>query len=471
MAAEARLAAPARRLLWALLLLGCLARLALGGVDSLWLDEAISVRVATTNTPAVLWNAKVDPRHPPLYYVLLRANIVAWGSQSEFVVRLPSALASLAGLAVTAWLARRLLGAGDGPLLATTLLALAPLDLWYAGEARMYSLVTLATLLLVAGLVAARSPGAGRILGAALVGLGLGAGLQTSFVMIPLWATLTAIWLADWRRGARRLDAVWPPAAAMALAWWPFVAWRGPQLVRLLDSPDTVFLYRRLVEAVGGAGLAGVLLLAALLALAAAAGIGAAWLRRALADPASRRRVGPWILAGFAIATVVAAVPRFYTVKRLLVTIWPIAALLVAWVSLHATPARRGRPGTTAVALVGVSLLAGLTAVLTPRDDWRGVVAFLDGRVTGEAQVWLDPPWNEVPYATYAPRHPAGTGAIGRIDRLVETAASSAEIWLVAERPGPSPPTSRSEAWLDAHWELVERHAFVRLEVRRYRRP
>ncbi|MCA9941036.1 MAG: glycosyltransferase family 39 protein, partial [Anaerolineales bacterium] len=169
-------------------LLGILLHLAPLGQDSLWLDEAFSVQAATNNDAATLWSQKVDTRHPPLYYILLRQTLITLGSESEAAARLPSALASLLNLALLYWLARLLSADAFTAWLTVALLALAPLSIWYAAEARMYALVTTAGLLLAVGLAA------DRWWGSLPAFAGLAAGLVLDYTIIPLWVGLVAVW-------------------------------------------------------------------------------------------------------------------------------------------------------------------------------------------------------------------------------------------------------------------------------------
>ena len=117
------------------------------GHKSLWIDEADSVYFAEHPWPALLFQL-CDP-HPPGYYALLKLTITLAGA-SEFAVRLPSALAGILAIAALARLTRELrlpkvyaARLRIRPWLPAALLALAPLQVWYAQEARMYALVTL----------------------------------------------------------------------------------------------------------------------------------------------------------------------------------------------------------------------------------------------------------------------------------------------------------------------------------------
>jgi 4-amino-4-deoxy-L-arabinose transferase-like glycosyltransferase len=131
-----------RVLVWSIPAITLLAfglRLASLGRQSLWYDEAFSLAVAQADWP-IFWAALLsDGAHPPGYYLLLRGGLALWGD-SEFGVRF---LSALSGTLVVPLMYRlgSILGGRRWGLGAGLLLALNPFALWYAQEARMYSLL------------------------------------------------------------------------------------------------------------------------------------------------------------------------------------------------------------------------------------------------------------------------------------------------------------------------------------------
>lgn len=435
------------------LLLGALLRLALIGQDSLWLDEAYSVNV-TNRSQAEIWQGEPDRRHPPLYYSVLDAWIGVAGD-GETAVRFPSALVSLAGLGLCYALGRRLGGRQLG-LVALGLLALSPLDVWYAGEARMYVFVAAGALLMALGWSLANASGA------LLAALGLGLGLYFDYTMIPLWAGLSGVWAIWWRQEDRSVAAflVWPVSSLAGwAAFWP---WRD-HLLRYVSGFNTIHVVGRIREMLGVPELAPVQFLGLLGAGFLGAMLGAAILWGVWKRPSFRRRLAPLLVAGFVFALPILAWPRLYTVKRVLVTGWPFAVLVVAAAVFVLPRWRRIWYGALGASLVA-SLVMGVAA---PKDDWRAVVAYLDTHAAAEDVIWIDPPYNRAPYGYYDPLYAAEGG---RVDALPDAAPETADLWLVAERfPGQPAPASPSEMWLDENMQLVERKEFYRLEVRRYR--
>lgn len=128
-------------------LVGAALRLAHISRYDLWFDESITALTQIDPTQifsSTLFNA-------PLYYSLLWVWLRLF-ELNELFIRLPSALAGIASIAVVYLLAKHWFDKTTG-LLSALLLAVSPLHIYYAQEARHYSLVTLlyitATFLLV----------------------------------------------------------------------------------------------------------------------------------------------------------------------------------------------------------------------------------------------------------------------------------------------------------------------------------
>ncbi len=125
----------------------------------LWLDETFSVWMANLKVGEMLqWVIKID-QHPPLYYFLLHLWVGANGS-SPYFARLFSVLFGVGTIPFIYLIGKRL----SGPLMgvaAAAFLAFSPFNIYYAQEARMYTLLmfnaSVATYALVRLLTDARS--------------------------------------------------------------------------------------------------------------------------------------------------------------------------------------------------------------------------------------------------------------------------------------------------------------------------
>lgn len=122
---------------------------------SLWWDESLSLYRAQQDLVTVLRNRIDFPgiyttdQHPPLYFVLLHV-LIRLAGERDLVLRLPSAAFGTLLVPLLYALGKRLRHARVG-LLAALLGALSPFYLWYAQEARMYTMVAaLGTLALYA---------------------------------------------------------------------------------------------------------------------------------------------------------------------------------------------------------------------------------------------------------------------------------------------------------------------------------
>jgi len=112
----------------------------------IWWDESLSLFRAQQTVPYIL-SSRIDfpgssstDQHPPLYFLLLHGAIGLWG-ESDLVLRLPSVFFATIAVPLLYAMGVRLRGSGVG-LLAALFGALSPFYLWYAQEARMYTMVT-----------------------------------------------------------------------------------------------------------------------------------------------------------------------------------------------------------------------------------------------------------------------------------------------------------------------------------------
>lgn len=464
---------------------------------SLWRDEASSVWFARLPLET-LWRSLCDP-HPAGYYLLLKSWL--GGGESEFWLRLPSLWAACLAVALTCRLGRELCG-GCCAWLAALLLACHPLQVWYAAEVRMYLPVQTAGLLLAWLGWRLIRPGrpAGfslpAVLAYGLVGL---AGLGLDYVMLLPAGLLQLLWLASGRPYPRRWLGL--QLTVLLAAMW---LWLNPsQRQALAQGYQPVFmavLAARLGFDLTPAGAGWLLVVSgAVLALAALllAWSWPGWLRRWLnSTPAGWLPVAAWVAL-----LLLAALPRGYTVKRLLVVLLPYLALWVAYslIRLGRTfPEVIGyRPGllkNTApgqvrtsgqVILFGslaVSLSLAISLLLLPghsREPWRAVVADLTHKAasTPGAVIWVDD--LGVPAFDYYLRAepPAGgslawTPLTGR--RLPQLPALEPEpgqpLWLVTldsiYRPleGMLPPEFRR------HYQLLEARRQAGISLYHYRR-
>lgn len=190
--------------------------------SALWLDEALTVNIATHPLSQLHGLLRQDGA-PPLYYVLLHFWMKLFGT-SDLGVRSLSGVISVLTIPA-AWVGGRTFGR-QSAWAVVVLLASAPFAVYYGSEARMYSLVMLLTVLGFIALTRAlrrRTPA-----NLVAVGLIIAALLYTQYWAIYLVATL-AVWLL-WqaRRGQAypviRTNARWS-FGALVIGCIAFTPW------------------------------------------------------------------------------------------------------------------------------------------------------------------------------------------------------------------------------------------------------
>lgn len=188
----------------------------------LWLDEALSVNIASLPVGDLLEALRHDG-HPPLYYLLLHYWIELFGD-GDVAVRALSGVISVASLPLAGVAGHRLAGA-TGARWAVVVTALSPYVVRYATETRMYSLVML--LVLVGYLLvvdALDRPSAPRLAGTWLVS---GLLLLTHYWAFYLVAgVVAALALRAWRDPASRPAALRTGVAVVA-GGVLFLPWLG----------------------------------------------------------------------------------------------------------------------------------------------------------------------------------------------------------------------------------------------------
>jgi hypothetical protein len=230
---------------WAMGGMGLLLLLAFGlrlhrlGEPSLWGDEGLSLYRARASWEDLLRGRIVlqgiQPietidNHPPLYFAVLKVWVGLAGDR-EFTLRFPSVFASILMIPV-AWVAGRRLREPAAAWAGAILAAASPLYLWYAQEARMYTLLALESGLLLFLLLPSghgASLGLRRQIAALMTLLAMILTHYTAFLLVPalgLWA------LAQPRRDLRRM-ALWLLIPALLFgSMFPFLYQRltsGPE--------------------------------------------------------------------------------------------------------------------------------------------------------------------------------------------------------------------------------------------------
>lgn len=351
--------------------------------ESLWLDEGYTLERIQPRTPLGVVARCADDVHPPLFFLLLHAFTAVLGT-SDFVLRLLPAVLSAATVPVAGMLGARLAGRRVG-LVVAGLVALSPLLVRIAQDARPYALLGLLTVAASERWLAARDgPTRARfvawalLLGAAVVTHVLAAGVA---VLHLLWAH--GLSGRPVHRRVRR--ATWRGLAAVALlaALWGMVVLRNRSSFLGYGQPTD--LLRALADVVGTRTAA--------VSVAAVAGAGLALHR------ARHGRLPRGVAPGLASAAVIFAIPLLGAwgwgkpmfAPRLVAHAVPFLAVAIA-AGLLAV-ARRGRVAAVGVA-VAVLLAFGLghvrRVVRVDREEWRAAAAYVSQRLGDGDAVYVE---------------------------------------------------------------------------------
>lgn len=371
-------------------------------VQSLWLDEALSVVFARTPLPGLLPRLVVEDIHPPLFTVALHFWMLAAG-QSEFAVRFLSVVCGVLLVPLAYRLAVDLFADREGEafeprlagLIAATMATLSPFLVYYSQEARNYIVVTLFTALSCWSLWRALALGGRRRW--VVYAVACAATVYTHYYGGFVLAAQAAYLAVTWRQHRQHLGAWVLSGMGAVVLYLPWLIGLQAQLANILRAPDYWFgsidfltVVGRTFAAftVGRAGALGPVLAGFALLLA----IGALVL---LARGGLRSRRGELFLLFYAVVPLLAVYaitarnPKF--AERYLIMISPAFYLVLArgLAALYGLGVRLGEhlPSLRAAGLVasvaGAAVVAGASAMATwqvyydpgwAKDDYRGVI-------------------------------------------------------------------------------------------------
>lgn len=485
-------------------------RVAYIGSPSLWMDEIGSIQVATGHGLAhdrlptriiehepvnltqlsgappwwKIWTAGSDNVNPPLYYILLRWWMDAFGIDAA-AVRMLSALCSVAAVAVFFDLCRLLHGPRIA-MLAAAMMSLAGAQLDFAQDARAYALLIFLALCCCDAVVRIERGGATP---RRLVGLAVALAAMALTHYFCLGAALAlAVYILLRLRGAERRRSLATMAAA---AGFCLIAWLPQYLHHLHHLPT----------------LAPAFLQEALLARH-----GELTLRRIIGLPAefifgeSRgEAIIPWAVLVLAILTLAIPVIRLWWRRDLMLWVLWMAGIIgsIAALDLWRGLTLSGYPRYTILASPAVyAVLAAFDwprrpilrdllpmAILTlllvlaaqrlkdgvpPREDWRQLADLIQSQARPDELLvffnqdpWVPPGVFFRGYRYYAPdskrpwmmlNHPGDIGVMRQLD-------SQRTLWLIGKFSSRDAPivlpgwaslsATQTDAWTACHMRLV----------------
>ena len=457
-----------RRLGWSLValvaVLACAAALRAHqiGRESVWIDEALSVRLASLPLRA-LGAATAEDGHPPLYLALLHGWMKLFGT-SEAAIRSLSAALGVAGAAAMYLLGRALYGDRTG-LMGAALVAFSPYHIYYSQEARNYSLLALVTVVSHLAFVRLRTAGAPRaavlyVLSALLVA-------YTHVFGLFVWAAhLLVLVLSSHREPPRGRRVLWLAqlAVAVGLVPWAFSPWAA----RLATQASPVTTALRLAKPDAGmvvgafAGYSGSALGLLLTApWAAAEVIRALRLRRGTASASleAPRRLDDREAALLLTAAVVVphAIPFLYSQIRVPVYIARATIVALPPYFLLAAAAIDRRPRLLRGVALGAILVSALGSQraylhLVSKEQWRDAARDLDAEAASGDVVAFDPGYGQEGFDYYSRRADVRKARLGAElgtprarDELAAARGGASRVWVVRlHRPRDEAAVARS---------------------------
>jgi 4-amino-4-deoxy-L-arabinose transferase-like glycosyltransferase len=414
--------------------------------------------------------------NPPLYYVLIHCWMALAGV-SEFSLRLFSVSITLISLALTGWLARLAIDRSPSSvcLLPAVLFAVAPGVVYYAREARMYSLMLAWTILSAGLFLRDWLPAGGWPRRAALFYLPAVhlLALSTHYYMIlpilvqPLVLLVTRRW---------RPFLAWCAAhgflALFALAWLQIAPglqmtasgfWQRLALVFPTRSQVFRLLGKVLFSPVVGIHFR---LLYTLLALTSGGLFLALWRRRA---------IGTWLVLALAVPLTLAFVLPHKPRPRYVLFLVPFITLALGY--LCVTPLclfksrRLAWAVTPCLALVGVWLLTGgglYQAITFDRSHYRDTLETVRAHALPGDGLLFYGPWQQIqleyydpgslpPITLLPPRAPPHLDPAQAEPVLEELLARHDRLWVLPAAVDDVDPSHFAAAWLHTHahpvWE------------------
>jgi len=374
------------------------------GADSLWVDEFATLDLARHSPSDIVHLSSGTNFIPPLYFLLVHAALRTLG-ESEFSLRLLSAVAGICTIAVAWLLTRNITRSVTAAGSMAGLLAISPLHLWYSQEARPYALLLFFACCALLSLE--RATRTNSVLAWTLFTLSgaLAFLTHTTAVIIGAIAFAWVLSTPDRRHLAKPFfvssiaaSIICAPAAFSVMRQGAFHT--APKELTGLEIPYSLLTYvggysfgpsPRDIQDMGAlAALRSNLFQSATAAVALTGVIAMSWLNR-------RSAMMPFValfgisLAGIIILSAVSGKP--YNVRYTL----PSLVGFLGVVSIAVLPLQRSLRAFTLAVLVSIGLVADAQWFWSPRywkEDSRAAVTWLANRLPSGASVAVAPSYS-----------------------------------------------------------------------------
>jgi len=447
--------------------------------ESVWVDEALSVRLARLGWPALV-AATGEDGHPPLYLALLHVWIACFGT-SEAAIRSLSAVLGVLAVAAVYGAGRLWFDRATG-LCAALLVALSPYHIYYSQEARNYSLLVLTTALSYLGLALLRER-PGRVSDAVYVVATL-ALLYSHVFGVFVWIAQNAyvLWTSRGERApSRRHWTLLQATVAVFLLPWLWGPWArrlitqaSPATSGLALSPPSLGAVPAAIVAYTGTPLGFLLTVPWALAESWRA-LRARW-RAPEEDEARGDEAALLFVLGMLVPHVL---PFVYS--RLRVPIYLTRATIVALPPFYLLVARaltrRRAWGMAGAAAIATSALLAQHAYLqlVSKEPWRDVARTVDGFAQKGDLVVFDPGYGAEGFDYYSRRPDLVQVLLGAdlttppgTDELRRARAETGRVWVARlQRPHDDEAVARA---LSESYVLVNSERYAGIDLYLFRR-
>lgn len=407
---------------------------------SLWYDELYSLVLASSPVQGLLAATAADV-HPPLYYLLLKAWTMVFGS-SELALRLPSAIIGAATIYLLFIAGRQLIDDRTG-LIAAGLLTISPLHIYWSQQARGYTLFTLLVVVLTILLLDLLEGKHDRAIPYIVIGTALVYLHHFAWLFIGTHALVAAAAWWQGRASGRTARRIIGAIGGITALWLP---WSIAFLRQASDVAGSYWvpgfrlgeLERTVLMQLGN--LPPAYLAVPLLVLGLAGLVAAVRTSQAGQEDRALTLLTWLIVPPLAILVVsVTVVPLFY--HRFFQAVLPATLLVVAYGARTLLgPRLRYLPALGLAALTLISL-GTWTVNAELEEDWRATAGLLDEQVPADAAVVFHEPlvqrgatyYGDPVYDMYGhPRaHPLLDQRLADLDRLHERYD---EVWVVLDQ-------------------------------------
>jgi mannosyltransferase len=370
------------RVLWLIVLLAAVLRLAFLGHKSLWLDEAATFTLSTSSLHAFAREWWAREANATAYYMLERVWLHL--GHSEWMLRLPSAVFGIVAVPAIYVFTKRVFGS-DAAWIAALLLAVNPAHIEHSRDARAYTMAMCLVLISCGLLLKAVEEGDRRVWVAYVL---ISALAVYSHVFAALVLGAQAVSLVAVPREKLRWKPLLLAAVGVILLCGPmliFFALQGRTVTTAWIAPVNAKQVFRLFQFYSGSGLK-FFLMAALWT----AGL---WKISRVKQQGEGRwhlaLVLSWMVLPVLLAYVVSLRQSVFAFKYLMVSLPPVIVLAAMGAMALPRVARWGMVAGLAVA----SCVTIFASYKKPIEDWRGLSAYVEQNFQSGDAIAFSPPY------------------------------------------------------------------------------